>query len=67
MSNAPSWISLIMEGQDESVGLKFGRLLSKWFLLHPEALSPLLCLSSNNSFSLSFSHTHTADRPKLRL
>lgn len=64
MSNAPSWTSLITEGQDESVGLKFSeRLLSKRFLLHPEALSPLLCLSCNYSFSLA----HTADQPNLRL
>lgn len=40
-SNAPSWILLIKEGPDESVGLKSERLLTKWFLLHPEVISQI--------------------------
>lgn len=36
ISNAPSWTSLTKEGEDESVALKFEKLLSKWLPLHPE-------------------------------
>lgn len=38
ISNAPSWTSLTKEGEDESVALKFEKLLSKWLPLHPEVI-----------------------------
>lgn len=50
-----SWTSFKREGQDKSVGFRFGRVLSKWFPLHPEAVSP--------QFSLTQTHTHPVEQP----